>query len=363
MANYLRALAARLRELLGDRRAERELHEEIETHIRLLTERYVRRGMTEDEAARTARRQFGNITLLKEVNREMRGIRLIDTLFQDLRFGVRMLLKHKGFTVVAALTLALGIGATTAIFSVVYAVLLRPLPFKEPAALVMVWERDPKQGYEGNMTTAGTFLDWQEQNESFAEMAGFESTRGFAITGAPEAERVTGAIVSVNLFSMLGVAPMIGRQFTAEEGMTGRNQVVMLSHSLWQRRFGADTQIAGKTITLDGRPYTVVGVMPPGFRFPGATGVLFRFFVNQPAEVWAPKVLDGSARDQRRSHSWQALARLKPGVTVGQATSGMDLVQQRVMAQNKGIFMGTHVKLVPLREQVVANVQLGLLTL
>src|SRR5262245_15728875 len=289
--------------------------------------------------------------------------RLEDEMFQDLRFGARMLLKNKGFTVAAALTLALGIGANTAIFSVVYAVLLRPLPFKEPAALVTVWERDPKQGYENNMSTVATFMDWQEQNESFAEMAGFESNRGFALTGEPGAERISGALVSVNLFSTLGVTPLIGRQFTPEEGTTGRNQVAMLGHSLWQRRFGADPQIAGKTITLDGRPYTVVGVMPPGFRFPGATGVLFSFFVNQPAEVWAPKVLEGSARDQRRSHSWQALARLKPGVTVGHATAAMDLLQQRVSEQNKSSFMGAHVKLIPLREQGVANVRLGLLTL
>src|SRR5262245_10204638 len=163
MANYLRALAARLRELLGDRRADRELDEEIETHLRLLTERYVRQGMTEGEAASTARRRFGNVTLLKEDHREMRGIRLIDTLFQDLRYGVRMLLKHKGFTIVAALTLALGIGANTAIFSVVNAVLLNPFAYPDADRIMILSTYEPAQPEYDRGVSYLNFLDWQKQ--------------------------------------------------------------------------------------------------------------------------------------------------------------------------------------------------------
>src|SRR5207245_221850 len=234
----------------------------------------------------------------------------------DLKFAFRQLLKNPGFTAVAVLTLALGIGANTAIFSVVNAVLLRPLPFREPDRLVTVWERDPKQGYEQNLATTGTFLDWRAQNQSFEGMAIFDSNRGFTLTGRGEPERPTGAAVSANLFQILGVSPLLGRAFADEEEMTGRGQVALLSHDLWQRRFGGDPSIQGKPITLDGKPYTVVGVMPAKFRFPGMTGMLFGVFANQPAELWVPLTLDGAARNERGNHIWQVVARLKPGVAI-----------------------------------------------
>src|SRR5215470_8902581 len=172
MTHYLHALAARLRGLFGDRRTAREFDDEIKAHLRLLTLRYVRQGMTEDEAARTARRQFGNVTLLKEARREMRGVRLVETFVQDLRYGMRTLRKNPGFTFVAVLTLALGIGANTAIFSVVNALLLRPLPYTEPDRLLQIWQNYlpnfPKLGVSG-----GDFQLWQEQAASFAQMAAY----------------------------------------------------------------------------------------------------------------------------------------------------------------------------------------------
>jgi len=360
---WLRLIYSRLYGLLRKDRIEQEMEDEMRFHLLMRTRDNIERGMRPDEAEREARRRFGNEGRIKDLARDIKGGGFMETLLQDLRYGARMLVKNPGFTLIAVVTLALGIGANTAIFSVVYAVLLRPLPFKDPGALVTVWERDPQQGYENNMTTVATSLDWQEQNDSFVEMAGFESNKGFALTGEPGAERISGALVSANLFSALGVAPMFGRQFTSDEGTTGHNQVAMLSHNLWQRRVGADPQMIGKTITLDAKPYTVVGVMPPGFRFPGSTGVLFGFLVNQPAEVWTPMALDAGARNQRRSHIWQVIARLKPGVTASQATAGMSLLQQRIAAQNKGYFISTHVKLESLRESGVANVRFGLLIL
>src|SRR5262249_39435273 len=193
MIHYLRALAARLRGLFGDRSADRELDDEIEAHLRLLTERYVRQGMTEAEAAWAARRQFGNITSLKEANHEMRGIRFIDTFFQDLRYGLKMLRRNPGFTIVAVLTLALGIGATTAIFSVVNAVLLRPLPYRDPDRLALVFNA---RGQD--------FLRWRDQSKAFESMAAFRF-RTSDFTGSGEPERLAVGVVSVDLFATLGV--------------------------------------------------------------------------------------------------------------------------------------------------------------
>src|SRR5262245_33281475 len=239
VTHYLRALAARLRGLFGDRGAGQDLDDEIETHLRMLTERYVRQGMTEAEAAWTARRQFGNITSLKEANREMRGIRFIDTFFQDARYGLTMLRRNPGFTFVATLTLALGIGATTAIFSVVNAVMLRPLPYRDPDRLVLV---PNARGQD--------FLRWRDQSKAFESMAAFYfGTADF--TGSGEPERLAVATVSTELFATLGVAPALGRAFTTEEDREGGEPVVVLSDSLWRRRFGSDPLVIGRAITLN----------------------------------------------------------------------------------------------------------------
>jgi len=278
----------------------------------------------------------------------------------DLRFAFRQLVKNPGFTAVAVLTLGLGIGANTAIFSVVNAVLLRPLPFKEPDRLVTVWERDPKQGYEQNLASTGTFLDWQRQNQCFEAMAIFQANQGVALGGAGEPERVTGATVSVNLIDVLGVSPLLGRSFIKEEGTTGRHQVVLLSQSLWQRRFAADPNIVGKVISLDGSPFTVVGVMPGKFRFPGMTGTFLGSFANPPTDMWMPLTLDGAASNVRGNHLWQVIARIKSGVSLAQAAAEMDAIQQRLQVQYPGGFMGTHTQVISLREQSVTHVRLGL---
>src|SRR5687768_14375645 len=200
----------------------------------------------------------------------------------DLKFAFRQLLKNPGFTAVAVLTLALGIGANTAIFSVVSSVLLRPLPFKDPDRLVMVWERSVKRGYEMNHAGVATFLDWKAQNNVFESMAAFGIDEALSLTGDHEPERLNAVPVSANLFEVLGVNPTLGRMFRVEEETLGRDQVVILSHGLWQRRFGSNPNIVGKTILLDGRSYLVIGIMPPGFVFPGMTGMLYGFFFSKP---------------------------------------------------------------------------------
>src|SRR5262245_45165279 len=231
MTHYLRVLAARLRGLFGDRRADHELDDEVETHLRLLAERYVRQGMTESDAAWAARRQFGNITSLKEANREMRGIRFIETLFQDLRYGMWMLRRNPGFTFVAVLTLSLGIGANTAIFSVINAVLLRSLPYRDPDRLVRLSFYKP-DGYSDGATVMD-YWDWRNRAKSFEKIASF-SVGTADLTGSGEPERLALGIASADLFETLGVAPAVGRSFTSEEYTVGGEPVVILSYSLWQ---------------------------------------------------------------------------------------------------------------------------------
>src|SRR5437667_389765 len=196
----------------------------------------------------------------------------------DLRFALRQLLKNPGFTAVAVLTLALGIGANTAIFSVVNAVLLRPLPFKEPARLVTVWERNPKQGYDQNVAAPANFLDWKAQSQSFEQLAMFGEAHGYNLTGTDKPVRANGFAVTANLFQTLGVNPAIGRNFSIEEETQGHDHVAILSHGLWQRRFGSDKNILGKTISLDGNSYTIIGIMPVGSSYSSSAARMWRIF-------------------------------------------------------------------------------------
>jgi putative ABC transport system permease protein len=281
----------------------------------------------------------------------------------DLRFAFRQLLKNPGFTTVAVLTLALGIGANTAIFSVVRNVLLRPLPFKESERLVTVWERNPKAGYDVNTVAAATFADWKEQNQVFESMAAFAIDQGLNLTGGAEPERVTAVPVSANLFQVLGVAPIQGRTFLPDEETPGRDRIVILSHGLWQRRFGADPQMLGKTVVLDGASHTVVGVMPAGFVFPGNTGVLPGFFFIKPADLWIPLALPAEVVAERSNHPLEVVARLKPAVSLAQASGHMDALMHRIEQANPGNIMGTHANVVPLREHSIKNVRSGLLVL
>jgi len=323
MIHHLRALAAKLRGFFGDRGADRELDEEIEAHLRLLAERYVRQGMSEDEAARAARRQFGNVTLLKEANREMRGIRLIDTFFQDLRYGLKMLRRNPGFTIVVVLTLALGTGAITAIFSVVNAVLLRPLPYRDPDRLVLV-----------PYARGQDFLRWRDQSKAFESIAAFYfGTADF--TGSGEPERMAVATVSTELFATLGVAPALGRAFTPEEDREGGEPVVVLSDSLWRRRFGSDPQVIGRAITLDNKSQTVIGIMPPGFRFLG------------DSDLWMPLITQGWGRVEPQAEGEgkvqyglpnpevSVIARLKPSLTLEAARANLPVIRDRELRDSR----------------------------
>ncbi|MCI0538394.1 MAG: ABC transporter permease, partial [Verrucomicrobiales bacterium] len=272
--NLLHKVQLRFKALFHKRKLDVDMDEEMKSHIEMRTQQNLEAGLNPEEARYAALRQFGWTESIKETCRETRGVTWLEQLTQDVRFGARMLGKNRGFASIAVLTLALGIGANTAIFSVVNAVLLRPLPYRDADRLITIWERNPQQGYDQNMAATGTFLDWKEQSQSFEDMAIFESNQGLTLTSHGDAEQITATKTSANLFSVLGVNPLLGRSFISEEETTGREQVVILSHGLWKRRFGSDPGIIGNTITLNGKPFEVVGVMPQKIKFPGMTGIL-----------------------------------------------------------------------------------------
>ncbi len=287
----------------------------------------------------------------------------MESLFKDVRYGIRGLLKRPGFTAIAIITLALGIGANTAFFSVVNAVLLRPLPFHNAEELVTLWERNPKRGYEQNPPAAGNYIDWREQNRVFKQIAIYVPSRRFNLSLGDQPERINGAIVSASLFEVLGVGPVQGRTFAPEEEQPGKDQVALIGHNLWQRHFDGDPNAVGRTITLDGKPCTIVGVMPEGFQFPGGSGTVLRIFTPPSAELWVPLALDADTLLQRSAHSLNVIGRLKPGITVAQATAEMDAIQQSLEQQYPTHYVGSHVKVVPLAEQIVGTARQPLLVL
>ena len=267
---------------------------------------------------------------------------------RDLRFGVRQLLRAPGFSVVAILTLALGIGATSAIFSVVNGVLLRPLPFPQPEGLVRVHEVVPQYGRFS--VSPAAFFDWRDQNTVFERVAAYGNTSGtFAWSDGPE--RVVGAAVSWDLFELLRVQPALGSGFTAAQDQDGANTVIVLSHGLWQRRFGSDPSVVGRGITVNGRALTVVGVMPKEFYYP-----------TRVAEYWQPLALE-TANPSRGGHYLGVVARIKPDVTIERASSEMKMIAERLATQYPDTSANESAEVVPLHEQIVGTVRPALMTL
>jgi putative ABC transport system permease protein len=272
------------------------------------------------------------------------------SLLQDMRYGVRMLMKRPGFTFVAVLALALGIGANTAIFSVVNAVLLRPLPFKEPERLMAVWETNPQLGAEmrnRNEVALGNFLDWRAQNQVFEQLAALFYTN-LNLTGTGEPERIQSMAVTTNLFQALGVQPLMGRSFLPEEEKVGSPRAVILSHGLWQRRFGSDPNLLGKTLTLNGNQVTVVGIMPPGFQI--------QFPTSMQVDMWVPMRID-PADAGRKAHYLYVLGRLKQGVSVEQAQSAMSSIAAELQQQYPETNADKSAHVVSLHKQLVGNIQ------
>jgi putative ABC transport system permease protein len=269
--------------------------------------------------------------------------------WQDLRYGARMLLKNPGFTLIAIITLSLGVGANTAIFSVINGVLLSALPYPQPEQLAMVWCDNRRQGIPDDITSYPNFVDWRDRNKTFQGMAGVTSDR-YNLTGTGEPEEIRGATVSINFFQLIGVNPMLGRVFTAEEEQPGRDRVVVLSHSLWRRRFGGDPGVLNKTISLSDEPYVVVGIMPPGFQFPENT------------EIWGPLAPDEGMRGARFGFFLPVVGRLKPGVTRAQAQADLDVVANQIEKQFPDM-AGYGVNVVPVLENTVGPIRRALMIL
>lgn len=275
----------------------------------------------------------------------------METILRDVRYGVRTLFKNRGFTVVAIVALALGIGANTAIFSVVNAVLLRPLAFEQSDQLVMVWEKRMQLGRVRNVVSPPDFNDWRAQNKVFEDMAAF-SGQGFNLATSGEPERIQGAGVSPSLFSILRAQPRLGRFFAPDEDKPNSEPVVIISSGLWQRSFGSDAEIAGKTIRLDEESYTIVGVTPADFIFP-----------NRRSEVWVPLTLSPEDANNRGGHSLTVIARMNPGVTLQQARTEMDSIAAQLEQQYPNPNTGHGANVFPLHEEVVAGTRPALLIL
>jgi hypothetical protein len=261
----LRILISRLRALWRQPADEREFDDELATHLALLTERYIREGMNSEKAQAAAKRKFGRDTQLKESLRERRAILLFENVLHDVRYSLRQLRQSPSFSITAVLTLALGIGVNTAVFSLVHAVLLRPLPFNNPDQLVMAWEENSHRGWTHNIVSAANFNDWRKENHVFSDMAIVDPFLTFNLTGSAEPVEIQAERVSPNLFSLLGAHSFLGRTFVPEEGRPGSAHVVVIGHALWASRDGGDRSIVRKQISLNSESYTVIGVMPADF--------------------------------------------------------------------------------------------------
>ena len=352
---WIYKLPPRLRSLFRRGGVEQDLSEELRFHLDMQAEQHVARGMGADDARSEALRTFGGVEQLKEECRDSWGTRFVHEVAQDIAFGLRQLRRNPGFASVATLTLALGIGANTAVFSVVDAVLLRPLPYRAASRLVWATERFAFNHQAANVISPD-FIGWKDHNSVFEEMGASGGGAGANLTGAGQAARVSITNVTTNFFAMLGVGPVVGRTFLPTEGKQATDHVALVSESLWRSQFGADPRLVGKTIRLDGAAYRVVGVMPAALRFPRA-------------DIWTPFALD-DASFFPQSPRWAILTvigRLKKGVGAGQAQADLQLITEHMTRkyppQAARFRANVRVEVIPLQQLLVRNARSLLLIL
>ena len=312
---WLREFATRIRGFFGRTRLDQELDEELQTHLEMLIEENLRQGMSPADAHKAARRSFGGLEQTKEAYRDRRGFPILDSLARDVRYGLRMLRRHPGFTVVAVLTMALGIGANTAIFSVVNAVLLHSFPYKDPNQLVLLAEK--RRGMSLLALSYPDFVDLHSQNHVL-ESVGAVRRWNPNLSGGGEPSRLQAAMITAEIFPTLGIAPLVGRSFVAEEDRPGAERVVVLSYNFWQHRYGGDVSILGQLLILDQQPYTIVGVMPQRFEF-------------WSADVWAPMGLISAEINRRDLHPGIfAIGRIRPGATIADVRTDLGSIASRL---------------------------------
>ena len=348
-------VALRFRSLFRRHRVESELDLELRFHLEQQAAANVRAGMNPDEARIAALRAFGGVAQMAEECRDARAVRWLEDLMHDLRYSLRMLVKSPGFTVVAILTLALGIGANTAVFSVINAVLLRPLPYEQPQQLVKIWTRYTGYDLAQNWVSEPEYWDMRDSLRSYSDLAAFSTGGGANLTrNASEPLRVTTTQATAELFPLLGVSPGLGRFFNHDEDQPGRDKVVVLDYGFWSSQFAASPQVAGQSIQLNGEAYTVIGVAPKGFNFGGETN------------LWLPLALDRTKPANRGSHYLEVIGRLRGGTNPAQAQSELDSLVRKLAGEypnNYGGTTGFGMFLRPLHEELVGDSRRSLLVL
>lgn len=347
---WFNVLAARFRALVRRDEVLNDIDEEMRAHIEMETEANRALGMTPDEARLLAAKSFGNVGSIRDLAYEVKGGGFAETLWQDVRYSARMLIKHPGFALIAVFTITLGIGANTAIFSIVNAVLLRPFPFQQPDQLVMVGESTGGGGR--NAVSYPNFVDWRHQNNVFDAVSVMRSNENYNLTGAGEPERLQGRLVSAGFFTLLGIQPLLGRDFLPEDDRAGATPSVILSHAFWSRKFGNDASVVGRQITLNNQAYTIVGVAPAEFQF------------GLDADVSVPIGLSAERFSARGADPGAGVvARLKPNVSLQQAETEINLIYARLEQQYPESNAGRRASLTPLHEFFTGNVRQPLLIL
>ena len=346
----LRAVLVRLAGWFGKTRREREWTAEFESHLRLHIDDNLRAGMSAEEARREALVKFGGVESVKESMRDRTTFMWIDTSWQDIRYALRSLRRSSGFAVTAILSLALGLGASLAVFTVADNLLVRPLPYRNSSQLVMVWEANSHRGFHRSIASPGNYLDWKAQNDVFASMAGLRESRSVLIDG-DRAEEFGKQSVTADFFPVLGVQPVRGRLFTTEEdrASVSTDTLLLISYRLWQSWFGGNDNVIGRKVQVNAVPRTIIGVLPPGF-----------YFLNREIDLWEPVGLN-PAEDYRKTQGYwmTCVARMRPGVAISQAQAHMTALAARLATAYPAFNKNWTVELEPLRDAMLSDQTVG----